>query len=138
MRRAPGIRYGQSMKFSPADQGSGYSITSYGPGYVVIGPERLQNSLVLTPDRIIRDWRPTGFDDLERGDFSALTDLEPEILLLGTGRLQRFPAPEVYRDLIGHSVGMEIMDTGAACRTYNILMSERRRVVVALLMIEPD
>lgn len=111
---------------------------SYGPGYVVINGARMRNSLVLTPQQVIEDWRPREFDDLASSDFTELAKLEPEILLLGTGRRQRFPAPEVYRNLIQHNIGLEIMDTGAACRTYNILMSEERRVVAALMMIEDE
>ena len=105
---------------------------------MVINGELLARNLVLTPELIIRDWRPSDFADLAEHDFAELAGLEPEILLLGTGRRQRFPAPEIYLELIRRGIGLEIMDTGAACRTYNILMSERRRVVAALLMIEPD
>ncbi len=126
------------MNFFPADQGSGLAVQSYGPGRLVVNGELLQHNLVLTPEHIIRDWRPRDFADLNGGDFAGLADLEPEILLLGTGRRQRFPAPQTYRELIQHGIGLEIMDTGAACRTYNILMSEQRRVVAALLMIEEE
>jgi uncharacterized protein len=126
------------MNFFPADPGSGLAVQSYGPGHVVINGELLQRNLVLTPERIIRDWRPSDFADLAGSDFAGLAELEPEVLLLGTGRRQRFPAPETYLELIRLGIGLEIMDTGAACRTYNILMSEQRRVVAALLMIEKD
>jgi len=126
------------MNFFPADQGSGLAVQSYGPGRLVVNGELLQHNLVLTPEQIIRDWRPRDFADLNGSDFADLADLEPEILLLGTGLRQRFPAPQTYRELIQHGIGLEIMDTGAACRTYNILMSEQRRVVAALLMIEEE
>ena len=126
------------MNFFPADSGGGLAVQSYGPGGVMINGELLAHNLVLTPERIIRNWRPSGFADLTDSDFADLAGLEPEILLLGTGRRQRFPAAEIYAELIRRGIGLEVMDTGAACRTYNILMSERRRVVAALLMIEDD
>lgn len=138
MPRAREIRYGSAMKFSPADPGSGFTIQSYGPGQVTVNGEPLHDNLVLTPERILRQWRPQDFSDLSRDDFDQLAALQPEILLLGTGRSQRFPAPNLYRTLIQRGIGVEVMDTGAACRTYNILVSEQREVVAALLLIETD
>ena len=94
-------------------------------------------SLVVLPKRMLAAWGPDSAADLRAGDFEAIARLAPEIVLLGTGRQQRFPSPDLYRCLIEKGTGLEIMDTAAACRTYNILASEGRRVAAALLMIEP-
>jgi uncharacterized protein len=126
------------MKFSPADQGEGYSIQSYGPGRVVVKGEIHRSNLLVMPDRVVPDWRPGCFADLDAEDFAQLAAYQPEIVLLGTGRRQRFPAPALYHTLARQGIGLEVMDTGAACRTYNILMAEDRRVLAALILIETD
>ncbi len=79
-------------------------------------------------------WRPATVEHIEPDDFTPVLSLEPEIVILGTGPAQVFPEPAVYAPAINRGVGLEIMDTGAACRTYNILVSEGRRVVAALIM----
>jgi uncharacterized protein len=111
-------------------------IRSYGPGQVRIRDDLYHASLIVTPTKIISDWPPQSFDDLAASYLEALVVLEPELVVLGTGKYLRFPAPAVTSVLIDAKVGFEVMDTGAACRTYNILMSEGRKVVAALLMIE--
>jgi len=126
------------MKFSPADQGEGYSIQSYGPGRVVVNGETHRSSLLVMPERVVPNWRPGCFADLDERDFIELTAYRPEIVVLGTGTRQRFPAPALYRSLADRGIGLEVMDTGAACRTYNILMAEDRRVLAALLLIEAE
>jgi len=126
------------MKFSQADQGEGYSIQSYGPGRVVVRGETHYTSLLVMPDRVVPDWRPECFADLDVEDFDQLAAYQPEIVLLGTGRRQHFPAPPLYHTLTQQGIGLEVMDTGAACRTYNILMAEDRRVLAALMLMETD
>ncbi len=111
-------------------------IRSYGPGQVKIRDGVYHASLVVTPTKIISDWPPQSFHDLDTSYFETLVALEPELVILGTGKYLRFPSPAITRALIDANVGFEVMDTGAACRTYNILMSEGRKVVAALLMIE--
>ena len=122
------------MKFALDDGAQGYAIQSYGAGLVVVNNRRLQRSLLLLPDRLIDDWRPQTCAELRDADFSHLLELDPDIVLLGTGVQQRFPAPHTYRSLITAGIGLEIMGTPAACRTYNVLMSEGRRVAAALLL----
>ena len=124
------------MKFALEDGTPGYAIHAYGEGVVVVNERHFQRSLVLLPDRLIDDWRPQTFAELSDADFAGLAQLHPDIVLLGTGSRQRFPAPMLYRELIGAGVGIEIMDTPAACRTYTILMSEGRRVAAALLLAD--
>ncbi|MEW6313845.1 MAG: Mth938-like domain-containing protein [Pseudomonadota bacterium] len=108
--------------------------TGYGDGYVEVNRQRCEQSLVVLPDRMLSDWSAGGFAGLSAADFEALAALAPEILLLGTGPVLRFPAPAVLRPLIEAGIGAEVMDTQAACRTYNILVAEGRRVAAALLL----
>jgi uncharacterized protein len=80
------------------------------------------------------DWTATDFASLDARHFDYFLDLKPEILLLGTGAKQHFARPELYRELIRARIGIEFMDTPAACRTYNILVAEDRKVVAAVLI----
>jgi uncharacterized protein len=125
------------VKFSPADQGKGFNIQSYGPGRVVVNGETHCTNLLVMPDRIIPQWGPERFADLVWADFAQLASYDPEIVILGTGMRQSFPTPDLYRSLAERGIGLEVMDTGAACRTYNILMAEDRRVLAALMLVEP-
>lgn len=108
------------------------TVTAYGPGFVEINKVRHDGNLVVTPDSPIAPW-PSGFDALRAEDFAALVDRAPELVLLGTGSRQRFPHPRLTRALTDARIGVEVMDTPAAARTYNILMSEGRRVLAVLL-----
>ncbi|MGH8680265.1 MAG: Mth938-like domain-containing protein [Burkholderiales bacterium] len=108
--------------------------TGYGAGYVVVNGTRYERSLVVLPTRIVTDWPATTFDALEASHLDALAALGAEVVLLGTGASLRFPRPELTRALVGARVGLEIMDVQAACRTYNILMAEERKVAAALLL----
>jgi uncharacterized protein len=107
--------------------------TGYGPGYVAVNGERYELSVIVLPDRIL-DWAVVGFDDLTESTFSQLAGLSLEILILGTGARLRFPHPRATRALRDSGTALEVMDTHAACRTYNILLSEDRRVGAALLL----
>jgi len=109
--------------------------TGYGAGYVMVNQQRHEQSLIVLPERLVTDWRPAGFDALEAGDFAQLAELKPEIVLLGTGERLRFPRPELTRALIEARIGLEVMDIQAACRTYNFLAAEERKVAAALLFI---
>jgi uncharacterized protein len=110
--------------------------SGYGGGYVAVNGKRYKHSLIVLPDRIL-DWEVAGFDDLTEGAISRLAGLSLEILILGTGTQLRFPHPSATRGLYSAGTALEVMDTHAACRTYNILLSENRRVGAALLL-EPE
>ncbi|MDQ5908241.1 MAG: hypothetical protein QG599_332 [Pseudomonadota bacterium] len=112
-----------------------YFIKGYGPGWVNINEQEIRRSVIVAPERLLTDWPPQTFADLAAAHFEALLPLDLEIVLLGTGARQRFPHPKLTGVLLAHSVGVEVMDTFAACRTYNILMLEGRRVAAALLMM---
>jgi uncharacterized protein len=112
----------------------GNVVTGLGPGWVRIGTIEYRENLVLTPESITAGFAPAGFEALAAADFAPLLASRPDVVLLGTGRTIRFPAPQVTRLLAENQVGLEVMDTPAACRTYNILAAEGRRVVAALIL----
>src|SRR5689334_21344128 len=99
-------------------------ITGSGPGWVRVGTELYRDNVVVTAEGVEPAFAPGGFDALSADDFAALLRTTPEIVLLGTGATQRFPRPAVVAPLMNANVGLEVMDTRAACRTYNILVAE--------------
>jgi uncharacterized protein len=114
--------------------GAGLQLCSgYGAGYVTVNDVRYETSVVVAPDAVT-PWQGGGVDTLTAADFASIADRSPEIVIFGTGRRQRFPRPELTRALAASGVGLEVMDSGAACRTYNILASEGRKVVAVILL----
>ena len=109
-------------------------VTGTGPGWVRIGATEYRNNLVLLPDAVVEGWAPNGFAALTEEDFAGLLAHKPEMVLLGTGERQQFPHPRLLRALSDARVGVEVMDTRAACRTFNILVAEDRRVAAALVI----
>jgi uncharacterized protein len=108
------------------------AFTGYGEGYVAVNHVRYESSVIVTPERVL-PWDALGFDSLRQEHFLALAAMGLEIVLLGTGARQRFPDPALLRPLAEARAGVEVMDLQAACRTYNILAAESRRVAAALL-----
>lgn len=108
--------------------------TAYGDGYVQVNQQRFETSLIVMPSQLITDWPPRSLDQLTEAHFTHLATLQPEIVLLGTGAMLRFPHPRLSSPLSQAGIGFEVMDTFAAARTYNILMGEGRRVAAALLL----
>jgi uncharacterized protein len=121
------------MKFHLATP-SGNVITGQGPGWIRIGAQEFRSGIVLTADTVAPDWATEGFDALTEADFAGLLAHAPEIVLLGTGSTLRFPHPRLMQALAEARVGIEVMDTAAACRTFNILAAEGRKVVAALIV----
>jgi len=109
------------------------TVTAYGPGFIEINKVRHASAVLLTPDRV-EPWEVASFEALGEGDLERLRALAPEVALLGTGSRQRFPHPRLSRALSEARIGLEVMTTAAACRTYNILMAEGRKVAAALLL----
>ncbi|ADJ27155.1 Mth938-like domain-containing protein [Nitrosococcus watsonii] len=144
------------MKFSLDERADVYTVSAYGPGYVefripafsIREPERLQSkglkgdsgkqkicrNVVVSPGRL-QEWPPASFAELEKNHFQAFLEMEPEVVVVGTGEQSHFLSPRLIEPLLSHQVGVEFMDTAAACRTYNILVGEGRRVVAALFII---
>ena len=109
-------------------------ISSYGPGYVMVNQMRYEKSLIVTPTRVVEDWHPARVGDLDASDFEFLLGLSTEIVLLGTGVNLQFPHPRLAQCLRTARIGLEVMDNGAACRTYNVLAADKRNVAAALLL----
>ncbi len=122
------------MHFAQEDCRSEQRIRAYDAGCVRIGEREYHRSLLLTAERLIADWRPCRVSDLGAQDFAPILDWQPEILLLGTGQILQFPEQQVTAALLQRGIGVEIMDTAAACRTFNILLAEQREVAAALLL----
>lgn len=122
------------MKFSEENLNEGYFISAYDQNQIVINGRSLQSSFVLAPDTVIEHWPVTDIAQLLPEHFAAVLSLKPEMVLLGTGAKLTFPEVACYAEIINHGIGVEVMDTGAACRTYNILLGEGRRVVAGLIL----
>jgi uncharacterized protein len=122
------------MKLHLADTQNRHAITGYGAGYLAVDHIRYEQPLVIIPDRTPQPWPVAHFDALDAAAMALLLENSPEIIVLGTGATQRFAAPAVIRPLIEAGIGLETMNTPAACRTYNILMGEGRRVVAAMFL----
>lgn len=121
------------MKLHLANLGDTKLFTGYAIDHVIVSRERFDTSIVVMASEVRNDWNIASFDDLTEADFEYFMDLKPEVLLLGTGAKQRFPHPRLYRSLTDAGIGVECMTTPAACRTYNILAEEGRKVVAAIL-----
>ncbi len=122
------------MKFQPDSLPGTNVVTRHEPGSVWVGARSFSRSLLIPWNGEVREWPPATPEQLEAAHFEAILALGPELVIFGSGERQRFVSPSLYRSLIGQRVGIETMDTGAACRTYNVLASEGRRVVAALLV----
>lgn len=126
------------MKLHAAPRSANHAITAYGNAdgdtYVAVNGCELRRSLLLTPDRIDASWGPDSFAELAHAHLALLGNLSCDVLLLGTGRKQRFPPPALLRPIYESGRGVEVMDTAAACRTYNILVAEGRTVAAALIV----
>ena len=122
------------MKLHRSDATCRNAITGYGEGYVMVNQARHERTVVVLPHLLITDWAASTFEALTADHLAALLPLDAEIILLGTGLALRFPNAEIMAPLIRARVGYEVMDVHAACRTYNILVSEERKVAAALLL----
>jgi uncharacterized protein len=122
------------MRLTDDRTGGAFVVRSYSPGELRVGDAVLHRSCVLSAERLIDDWRPQTLDELSAADLEAVFALQPEIVVLGSGARQRFPDTQLLAAILGRGIGCEVMDTGAACRTYNVLVSESRRAVAALFL----
>jgi uncharacterized protein len=110
-------------------------IRAYAPGRINVNDVLITRSFIVAPDRLVEDWPPQRFEDLTLENLKTALALDPEILIIGTGKQQSFLSGEIMAALGKGGIGVEVMDTAAACRTYNVLLSEDRKIVAALLMI---
>lgn len=124
------------MKFHLQTGDGDNIIRSYGAGQITVNRDVYSTSIIVLPQRVVQDCLPQKFGELTAAHFETLAGLAPELVILGTGRRLCFPPHALTTALMHASIGLEVMDTAAACRTYNILMGEGRRVAAALFMIE--
>jgi len=109
-------------------------IRGYSDNEVRVGTQRVSRSCIVTAERLITDWEPQAFADLTAAHLEAIFALAPELVLLATGATQRFASPEVRAEFARRRIGLEVMQLGAACRTFNVLLQEERRVAAALFL----
>ena len=121
------------MKFS-TDKVQGNFIQSYTSGVIELRDRNLTSHAIISADQIISDWQPASIDSLSLVDFQPALEMKPEILLFGTGEQQQFPDIGLLTDIMRSGTAIEVMQTHAACRTFNVLISENRSVVAALLV----
>jgi uncharacterized protein len=127
--------YLSTMRFAQ-DSFSTNSIRAYSDGEISVNEKIINRSVIITPD-LIQLWEATHIDALTAEHCQLLDEFKPEVVIIGTGKILKFPPPSVTAGLQIQGIGVEIMAHDAACRTFNILLAEDRRVVVALLMNEP-
>ncbi|MCA2998712.1 MAG: Mth938-like domain-containing protein [Rhodocyclaceae bacterium] len=120
------------MKLHLHDASGQNAITGHGSGYVQINHIRFASPLIVTAETLISPWAAPSFEVLSFADFSALLTLKPALVVFGSGVRFRFPATPILAAFSQARIGFEVMDTAAACRTYNVLMSEGRNVAAAL------
>lgn len=116
------------------EKGSGIVIRSFSAGKLHVNDQIIDRHVILTADEIVTDWAPALLDNLSITDFAAALERNPEVILFGSGLEQRFPNTQLITEIMRQGIGFETMDTAAACRTFNVLAAEQRRVVAALLL----
>jgi uncharacterized protein len=126
------------LKFQPDSASGVNTISRHDPDRIVVGATSFAHSLIVPWEGKVLRWDVARFEQLTAAHLERLVALQPELVLLGSGRRLRLAAAPLLRALIEQRIGFEAMDTAAACRTYNVLASERRRVVAALILETSD
>lgn len=122
------------MKFQPDHLAGTNAITRHDPGALWVGNQRFEHSVLVPWRGEVKPWAPARTDDLAAEHFEQVLALQPELVIFGSGPRIRFLPPALMRALIERGIGVETMDTAAACRTYNVLVAEGRSAVAALLL----
>jgi len=122
------------MKFSEDKIDQGYYVSGYEDGAILVNGSAKTASFIISLEELIDDWAPAHIDELSTQHMQPLLELQPELVLIGTGQTLKFPAIEHYACLIQQNIGVEIMDSAAACRTYNILLGEGRKVAAGIII----
>jgi uncharacterized protein len=112
-------------------------IRRYGPDFVVIGEQEIRASCIVTASSLA-SWAPQGVDDLDVDQLAPVFALAPEVVVLATGARQTFPRAALRAEFATRRIGLEVMEIGAACRTYNVLVGEERKVLAAILLPGPS
>lgn len=122
------------MKFTEHRDSNVFMVKRYEPGCVKINDRIVNQSCFLTHKELVEKWGCSHIEQLQTNHLDALFELKPEVIILGSGESQVFPEPKLFAYCAQHGVGLEVMDNLAACRTYNVLTTEDREVVLALIM----
>ena len=113
-----------------------FIITGYQPDYILINHKHYSQSLIVCPDKLVTCWKVTSTEQLNKKSVTTILDLNPEVVLLGTGERLTLPSPKILAMFAQHNIGFEAMNTSAACRTYGILLAEERRVAAAIIFAD--
>jgi uncharacterized protein len=122
------------MKFTQHTPGGLNLIRNYGKDFVTVGEEVIRASCIVGARELIRDWPPRDVASLKLADLAPLFERKPEVVVLSTGERQQFPPAALRAEFATRRIGIEVMEVGAACRTYNVLVSEERKVLAAILL----
>jgi uncharacterized protein len=124
----------EPMKFTQQTPADANLIRRYGPDFVVIGELEIRRSCLVTATALVQDWSPRGVEELSVAHLTPIFDRAPEVVVLSTGASQKFPRAALRAEFAARRIGLEIMEVGAACRTYNVLVGEERKVLGAILL----
>ncbi len=122
------------MKFQPDTLDGVNNITRYDVDNLRVNADLYTTSVLVPWVGQATDWNASSVEHLTQAHFDALLEFDPEVVIFGSGPKLKFVSPELYRNLIARRIGVETMDSGAACRTYTVLANEGRRVVAAILL----
>ena len=122
------------MKFTQHTPGGLNLIRNYGKDFVTVGEQEIRASCIVGAHELIRDWSPRDVASLKLEHLAPLFERKPEVVVLSTGERQQFPPAALRAEFATRRIGIEVMEIGAACRTYNVLVSEERKVLVAILL----
>jgi uncharacterized protein len=125
------------MKFTQQRPEGANLIRRYSADHIVVGDREIRESTIITPTALIA-WAPRNVEELSATHLAALFDLSPEVVVLATGATQKFPRAALRAEFATRKIGLEVMEIGAACRTYNVLVGEERKVVAAILLPSPE
>ena len=122
------------MKFTQQSPAGAHLIRRYGADFIVVGDEDIRRSCLVSATTLTRGWPPHSVEDLTAAHLAAIFDLAPEVVVLSTGASQKFPRAALRAEFATRKIGLEVMEIGAACRTYNVLVGEERKVLAAMLL----
>ncbi len=122
------------MKFTQHTPGGLNLIRNYGKDFVTVGDVEIRASCIIGATELIQDWQPRDVASLKLEHLATLFERKPEVVVLSTGEVQRFPPAALRAEFATRRIGIEVMEVGAACRTYNVLVSEERKVLAAILL----
>jgi uncharacterized protein len=122
------------MQFTQHGAAGANVIRRYGADFIVVGDEELRRSCLVSAATVMRDWTPRRVEELAPEHLSAIFEFAPEVVVLSTGTSQKFPRAALRAEFATRGIGLEVMEIGAACRTYNVLVGEERKVIGAILL----